>query len=138
MDFRKKMNQRFAVAVGYILMGTALVVTDILKGFDNYFFFSFGFALVLMGILRLNKYRKITKNDHTMRKQELAESDERTRMMAERARSWSFSLSITGAGIAVIVLNVLGYQDAAQPFAWYVCGMCVLYWICFIIIRKKY
>ena len=73
-----------------------------------------------------------------MRKQELAESDERTRMIAERARSWAFSYALMGAGIVVIVLNVMGKHDEALPFAWYVCGMTVLYWLCFIIIQKKY
>ena len=138
MDFKKKMNQRFAIAVGYILLGLVLVIADLLEGLDNYFFFSFGFALVIMGILRLFQYRKITKNDQTLRKQELAESDERTRMIAERARSWAFSYSLMGAGIVVIVLSVMGKHDEALPFAWYVCGMCILYWICFAIIRKKY
>ena len=138
MDFKKKMNQRFAIAVGYILLGLVLVIADLLKGLDNYFFFSFGFALVIMGILRLFQYRKITKNDQTLRKQELAESDERIRMIAERARSWAFSYSLMGAGIVVIVLSVMGKHDEALPFAWYVCGMCILYWICFAIIRKKY
>ena len=95
-------------------------------------------VFALMGILRLFQYRKITRNDQSMRKQELAESDERTRMIAERARSWAFSLSITGSGIVVIVLSLLGRHEEALPFAWYVCGMVVLYWISFVIIRKKY
>lgn len=138
MDFKKKMNQRFAIAVGYILLGLALVIADILRSFDNYFFFSFGLTLVIMGIVRLFRYQKITKNDQTLRKQELAESDERIRMIAERARSWCFSLSLMGAGAVVIVLNVMGKHDEALPFAWYVCGMVVLYWICWIIIHKKY
>jgi len=138
MEFKKKMKQRLVIAVSYILLGLAMVIADILKGFGNYFFFSFGFALVLMGIARLFRYRKITKNDQTLRKQELAESDERIRMIAERARSWCFSLSLMGAGIVVIVLNVIGKHDEALPFAWYVCGMVVLYWICWSIIHKKY
>ena len=138
MEFKKKMKQRLVIAVSYILLGLALVIADILKGFGNYFFFSFGFALVLMGIARLFRYRKITKNDQTLRKQELAESDERIRMIAERARSWAFSYSLMGAGIVVIVLSVMGKHDEALPFAWHVCGMCILYWLCFTIIRKKY
>ena len=138
MEFKKKMNQRLAIAVSYILLGLVLMIADILKGFDNYFFFSFGCALVIMGILRLFRYRKITKNDQSLRKQELVESDERIRMMAERARSWCFSLSLAATGIWVIILNLLGRHEEALPFAWYVCAMVVLYWICFSIIQKKY
>lgn len=138
MEFKNKMKQRLTVAVSYIVFGLALIVTDAVNGFENDFFFSFGITLTVMGILRLFRYRKITRNAQTMRKQEVAESDERTRMMAEKARSWAFTLSITGAGIYVIVMNLLGHQEEAQPYAWYVCGMVALYWISFFLIRKKY
>ena len=138
MEFQKKMKQRQIIAVSYITLGLVLVIADLLKNFENYFFFSFGVALLMMGALRLLHNRKITANQQTMRKQELAEKDERTRMIAERARSWVFSLSMTGAGILVIALNVLGYHDESLPFAWYVCGMVALYWVCWMIIQKKY
>ena len=48
-----------------------------------------------MGLLRLFRYRKITRDDQSLRKQEVEETDERTRMISERAKSWAFSLSIT-------------------------------------------
>lgn len=138
MEFRKKMKQRLWIAISYVTLGLILVITDAINNFENYFFSSFGFAMLTMGVLRIIRYRKITQDDQTLRKQELTETDERTRMISERAKSWVFSLSITGAGILVILLNILGHHDAALPFAWYVCGMCILYWICFTIIRKKY
>ena len=138
MDFRKKMKQRFWIAISYIALGLILVIIDVVNHFENYFFSSFGSALMIMGILRIIRHRKTMRDDQSIRKQERTESDERIRMIAERARSWVFSLSVTGAGILVIVLSILGHHDAALPFAWYVCGMCILYWICFIIIRKKY
>ena len=138
MDFRKKMKQRLWIAISYIALGLILVTADAVNHFENYFFSSFGLALVIMGILRIIRHRKIMRDDQSLRKQELAESDERIRMIAERARSWVFSLSVTGAGLLVIVLNILGHHDAALPFAWYVCGMVVLYWICYSVIDKKY
>ena len=138
MDFRKKMKQRLRIAISYIALGLILVIADAVNHFENYFFSSFGFALVIMGILRIIRHRKTMRNDQSIRKQELVESDERVRMIAERARSWVFSLSVTGAGLLVIVLNILGHHDAALPFAWYVCGMVVLYWICYSVIDKKY
>lgn len=138
MDFKKKMNLRLKIAVGYILAGLALVCTDLVSASENYFYCSFGLALMLMGIVRIFHYRKITKNDRTMRKQELEEQDERIRMIAGQARSWAFSLSLTAAGIWVIVQNLTGHHEEALPYAWYVCGMVMLYWICFAVIRKKY
>ena len=138
MDFKKKMKHRLWIAIFYIALGLILVIADAINHFENYFFSSFGSALMIMGILRIIRHRKTMRDDQSLRKQELAESDERIRMIAERARSWVFSLSVTGAGILVIALSILGHHDAALPFAWYVCGMVILYWICFFVIRKKY
>ena len=138
MDFKKKMKQRLYLAVAYIITGLLLLTAELTAGLENSFFTAFGFALVTMGILRIGNYRKITRNDQSLRQQELTETDERNRMMAERARSWAFSLSVLAAGVIVIVLSLLGYHDEALLFAWFVCGMTLLYWVCWIIIRKKY
>ena len=138
MEFQKKMKLRKTIAVSYLILGFSLVIADLLTGSENYFLFHFGVALLTMGCLRLHRNRKITASEETMRKQELSEKDERIRMITERARSWAFSLSVTGSGILVIVLNILGYQEQALPFAWYVCGMVILYWICWLILNKKY
>ena len=138
MEFQKKLKQRLYIGVSYIVLGLFLILADVLNHFNNSFFFSFGITLLVMGFLRIIRYRKITKDEKTVRKQELAETDERTRMIAEKARSWAFSFSILACGIVVIVLSLLGYHDEAQPFAWYVCGMVAMYWVFWFILGKKY
>ena len=138
MEFKKKLKQRLYIALSYIAIGIALIAADVLNHFENQFFFSFGMTLTVMGLLRLLRHRKITKDDASIHRQEVAETDERTLMMAEKARSWAFSYSIMIAGIAVIVLSLLGKHDTVQPFAWYVCGQIGLFWICWLFARKKY
>ena len=138
MEFQKKLKTRLYVAVSYIVLGLLLILADIVINSGNYYFLSFGLALTILGILRIFQYRKITRDDKTIRKQELKETDERTRMISERAKSWAFSFSLLVCGIVVIVLSLMGYHDQAQPFAWYVCGMVALYWIFWLILRKKY
>ena len=138
MEYKKKLRQRLYIALSYLALGLVLILADAVNHFSNYFCFSFGVALMIMGVLRIFQYRKITRDDKTIRKQELMETDERTRMISERARSWAFSFSLTIAGLVVIVLSLLGYHDHAQPLAWYVCGMVILYWIFWLILGKKY
>lgn len=138
MEFKKKLRTRLYVAISYILLGLVLIAANTLNHFENDFFFSYGIALLVMGVVRLIRHRKITKDEASMRKQEVTETDERFLMMSERAKSWAFSFSALIAGIIVIVLSLLGYQEEALPFAWFVCGQIGLFWICWCIIRKKY
>ena len=138
MEFKKKLKTRLYIALSYIVLGIVLIAADALNHFENDFFLSFGIALLVMGIIRLIRHRKVTKDESTIRRQEVAETDERTLMMSEKARSWAFTSSILIAGIAVIGLSLLGKHETAQPFAWFVCGQVALYWICWMILRKKY
>ena len=138
MSFNKRMKQRLHIAIAYCILGLILTVVGIADNFKNYFIFSFGFALLIMGVLRIAQYRKITKSEKTMHQREVTESDERNRMLSERAKSWTFSFSIMAAGILVIVLSLLGYHDQAQSFAWYVCLMVAFYWVFRLIASKKY
>ena len=73
-----------------------------------------------------------------MRKQEIKESDERQRMIADKAKSWTFSFVIMAAAILTFILSVLGYQEQALPFGWFVCAMVAIYWIFWLIAQKKY
>ena len=138
MDFKKRMRQRWYLAVSYCVIGLALIVVFFLGETENYFINSFGFALLFIGITRIIQYRKITKSEESMHKREILESDERNIMIAERAKSWTFTFTITAAGVIVIVLSVLGYHDQAQPFSWFMCAMVAIYWIFWLIAQKKY
>lgn len=138
MDFKKKMKHRLYIGIAYCILGIVLIIAEILKSFNNHFISSFGFTLVALGILRIVQNRKITKNEKTMHQRELAESDERNRMISERAKSWTFSFTIMISGILVIILSILGYHDQAQPFAWLVTLMVAIYWIFWLIISRKY
>ena len=132
------MKQRLVIAISYILFGVALTVIASVTKTENYFLTPFGITMVIMGVLRIGQYRKITKNDDALRQRELAETDERNRMIAEKARSWAFSFSMLVAGLAVIVLSLLNCPDLAQPLAWFVCLMTVLYWVFYLVARRKY
>lgn len=138
MDFKKKLKQRLYVNLGWAIFGLFLIVYWCIRQPENTYPLSLGIAFVIMGILRTHQYRKDTKDEKTIRQKELVETDERNRMMLERAKSWAFSFSTFIAGDMVIILSLMGKHEVAQIFAWFLCGMIVLYWLCWHIIRKKY
>ena len=62
MDFRRKLKIRLYVAIAYVIWGIALIVTFNIIKTENNFFSSFGFALVIIGIVQIRNYRIITKD----------------------------------------------------------------------------
>ena len=138
MEYKKKLKQRLFVNLAWAVFGIGMILYWFLSGTDNTYPLSLGIAFIIMGMIRIVQYHHIVHDEKTMKEQEIAEKDERNKMMSERAKSWTFSLSLFIAGDICIILSLLGKHEAALPFAWYLCGMTAVYWIFWIILRRKY
>ena len=137
MDFKKKLKLRLNVAITYIVLGVILIVGTFITKTENEFISSFGFAMIIMGFVRIRNYRMITKDEGTIRKQQIMETDERNISIIHKAKSTAFAIYIFILGIAVIVLSFIGMHEAAKWVAYPACLLVVIYWICYWIIRKK-
>lgn len=137
MDFRKKMKIRLFLAIGYIVLGLAMIVAFNLFKTDNSFLSSFGFALIIIGIARIRNYLLITKNEETLKKQQIKESDERNIVIANKAKSVAFIIYVLLACIAVIVLSILEMTQLSMIVSATVCVLIFIYWISYWIISKN-
>ena len=138
MEFQKKLKLRQRSAIAYIVIGLALILVETVAKTGNNFLPAFGFGLILNALLRLRQYRRITKDAESLKRQETAETDERNIQLAEKARSWAFSLYILLTGAVVIVLSLFNRVEDAQPYALSICLLVVLYWLSNIYLHKKY
>ncbi len=138
MDFQKKMKQRLYTAYVFLLFGIVLVAVAIWKQLDNEFFFAYGVAMFVMGIVRIRQYRKQKASPEAMRVQEIRETDERNIMISSKAQSWAFWWYIMICGTAVIVLEFMNQVQFATTLACSVCFLIVLYWICYHVANRKY
>lgn len=137
MDFRKKLKMRFYFALSYIIIGLALIIVSIVTEDANEFLSSFGAALLVIGIARVRNHFIITKNEQSIKKQEIIESDERNIAISNRAKNFSFNLYVILAGITVIVLQILKISELATIIGLTVCVLILIYWVSYFIIRKK-
>ena len=137
MEFKKKLKIRLWVAISYIVLGIAMVTVAIVSKTENQFISSFGLALTVMGIARVRNYFLITKNEDTLRKREIAETDERNVSIVNKARSAAFTVYILLAGIFVIVMGLLDKIEISVWVSYSVALLVFVYWICYIIYQKK-
>ena len=137
MEFKKKLKIRLWVAISYIVLGIAMATVAIVSKTENQFISSFGLALTVMGIARVRNYFLITKNEDTLRKREIAETDERNVSIVNKARSAAFTVYILLAGIFVIVMGLLDKIEISVWVSYSVALLVFVYWICYIIYQKK-
>ena len=138
MTFKKKLKARIYTAAAYVLIGATLIILGFTGIADNDILSSFGTALAVIGIGKLVRYRRITKDETTLHAREVAETDERNIMLMTKARSLTFSIYIMLSGIAVVVLYILNQPFAARIIAYSICVLTLTYWICYYIISRKY
>ena len=137
MDYKNKLKSRLTIAIIYLVLGVIMIAGTFITKTDNDFISAFGFAMAIMGIVRIRHYRMITKNEETIRKQQILETDERNISIMHKAKSTAFSIYFLLLGTAVIVLSLFNMHEAARWIAYSVCLLVVIYWICYWVYQKK-
>jgi hypothetical protein len=138
MEFEKKLKKRILTARIFLIAGPLLMAVSIWQNLDNEFFFAWGTALMVIGIVRLRQYRKLMASPEAMRAREVAETDERNVMLANKAKSYAFFWYVLICGVAVIVLEFMNQVQIATVLAFSVCFLVLLYWISYYVLRRKY
>lgn len=136
MDYKKKLKQRLNVAIIYIILGVTFIVATFITKTDNDFISSFGFAMIIMGLVRIRNYRIITKNEDTIKKQQIIETDERNISIINKAKSTAFSVYILISGVTLIALLFMGLHEIAKWVSYSVCLLVLIYWICYWVYQK--
>lgn len=137
MDYKKKLQLRLYFAIGYLVLGLAMIVTAFLLQAENDIWSSFGIAMVVIGVAKIRNYMMICKSEETLKNQEIAETDERNVSIANKARSLTFTIYIIAAFIAVIVLHIVNLPQPATIISGTVCALLVIYWISYWAIYKR-
>ena len=138
MDFRKKLKIRLILAVSYIVLGVLVIIGANVLWQNILGLWGIGLGLIVGGFRNLRNYFLITKNEETIKKQEIAESDERIIAIAHKAATIAFSIYTMGSAVAVIVLIVLNKFSIATPIACSAFFLVLTYRISYFIISRRH
>lgn len=138
MDYRKKLKTRLCYAIGYMVVGVALILLQLTGSVDNEMSSCFGAAFTVCGVVRVIQYIRLINNKDRMEQREIAEKDERNIMLWEKARSITFGIYVILAGTAIMVLYAIHMEFVGKIIAYALCTLVVIYWICYIIVKRKY
>lgn len=137
MDFKKKLKLRLCSSIINIIIGVIMVIFADITKTENTFISSFGIGLIACGIIRIRKYFRITKNDETIKKQQIAENDERNILIMSQAKNITFNMYIFLAGTAIIILEFMNKTDIAAVISYSICGLVFIYWVTYWVMNKK-
>lgn len=131
----KKNDTIFAII--WLVLGLPLIGLSI-AGLVDEFWSGMGSALVVIGACRLLRAHRLNKNEEYREKMETYATDERIHFLRTKALSWAGYLFIIISAVAVIVFRILGQDVYSTAASCAVCLMLVLYWVCYLVLKKKY
>ena len=130
-------NFRVFLSVFWILLGAVLAGCRV-AGLVEEYWGSMGVALVVVGVLQTARFIQYRCSADYRAKVDTANQDERNRFLANKAWAWAGYLYVMIAAVAAIVLKLLGHTLLCQAAAFSVCGIMVLYWVCYLVLQRKY
>ena len=137
MDYKKKLKQRLYIGVIYIVLGVMMIVGVFASKSDNDLISVFGFAVAMVGMARIVQYLKITKNEDSIKKQEINETDERNLSIIQKAKSTTFSIYLLITCTAVIITSLFDMPYVAKWIGYSQIALVIIYWSCYLVYQKK-
>ena len=97
-----------------------------------------GFALLIVGVVFLLRQFKYKTNEEYRERYDVERSDERNRYLSGKAWAWAGYLFVMIAAVGSIMLKMAGREELMLMASGSVCLIMALYWISYIILKKKY
>ena len=120
-----------------IVIGVVLCVCYFANLIDE-FWSGMGVALIVVGVLFLLRNIKYQTNEKYREEIDTQNTDERNRFIAMKAWSWAGYLFVIIAAVGTIVFKLVGKEELMMLSSGAVCLIVFLYWISYMILRKKY
>lgn len=132
-----KTNKRLIASIVWIVIGVVVSVCSWFDIVDSYWT-GMGSALLIVGTIQLIRQLRYKKDADYREKVDTNNQDERNRFIATKAWSWAGYLFVIIAAIASIAFRALGNRELSLLASASVCVIITLYWICYLILQKKY
>lgn len=131
------MSKQIYMSVFWVLLGGGLAALES-AGRVEPFWGSMGFALMLVGVLQIVRFVRYQRNEEYREKMDVQNQDERNRFLANKAWAWAGYWFVLIAAVGTIVLKLLGKEELMMISSGAVCLMLLLYWACYMVLKRKY
>lgn len=130
-------NKRFIVSMIYIIIGVIFIAISVYGTADE-FWSSMGSTMIIIGILHMVRQIRYKTDEEYREKYDIERKDERNRFLANKAWAWAGYLFVLIAAVGSIILKIVGYEDLMMMASGSVCLIVLLYWVSYMVLKKKY
>ena len=129
---RRIIGNVVCIVLGVVLFG--LGFADVLDSFWS----GMGGALMAVGIVRAIQILRYSKDKAYREEKEIEAKDERNHFIRNKAWAWVGYLFVIITAVSTIVFKLMKQDLLSIAAGTAVCILVVLYWGCFMVLKKKY
>ena len=130
-------SKRIYLSIFWIIVGAALFAAGFFEKMDS-FWSGMGCALIGVGIVETIRWARYRNDPEYKEKFDTQTHDERNRFIANKAWAWAGYLSVLTGAAAAITFKIAGKDDISYFCSIAVCLLMILYWICWLVLKRKY
>ena len=130
-------KKRWIANIVEIVLGAILLIFGMMGTIDEYWH-GMGVALIFVGLLQLIRSIRYYSNPEYKENYDVALQDERNSFLRTKAWSWAGYLYVMIAAVGTIVCKIFGREDLMIFCSMSICVILVLYWICYVVLKRKY
>ena len=132
-----KRDKRMIFCFIWVILGTVLIALAF-AGKVDVFWNGVGSGLLVVGVLQLLRQYRFSKNESYREKIEIEEKDERNHFIRNKTWAWTGYLFVLIAAVLCLVFRIIGQNLLSLAASGAVCLMLVLYWISYLVLKRKY
>ena len=131
-------NKKLALSVFWIVLGLVLFVLSLVEVIDDGVYAGMGAALVVVGGLQVWRNLKYRRDPEYREKIDIEAGDERLRALRLRSWAWTGYITVLAAAVGSLIAMWAGQPLVQQTLLYVMCFVLVVYWVCTLILNKKY
>ncbi len=135
-------NRDLVLSIVYIVLGVALFVASQVADLGDstiaQILPGMGGALIAIGAIRLYRGIRLEKDAAYRENFEVEDHHERNQWLRMKAWSWAGYFFVMIAACSTLVFAIMDKEVLMMAASYSVCIILLLYWVCYMIVRRKY
>ncbi len=131
-------NKKLILSIFWMILGAVLIGLSVTEVLDSSMYAGMGGALITVGALQVARNLRYRKDPEYREKVDTEVSDERNSFLRMKSWSWTGYIVVLAEGFGSVAAMVLGKRELQLTLACSACLIVAVYWITYLVLRKKY
>ena len=131
-------NKKLVLSIFWIILGAVLIWLSIAEVLNPAYWSGMGGALIAVGVLQVIRNLRYRNNTEYQEKVNIEFNDERNKYLRMMSWAWTGYLVVLIEAIGMVVALIMEQHTIQVILAYSVCLIVGIYWIVYMILKRKY